>query len=133
MATWLENKIEGYDDPGAPTTPTRALDTPFQPSASKHVLGMYTLALDCDNDETVTVELRSDAVNPPTTVRASAHLAPSDPGAATPKVVTRQQLVYVVPPGHYVSLAVPPGHYVSLAKSGTGDASIAHQTEMVIS
>lgn len=120
---WLENKIDSVDNPGTPTTPTRALDTAFVPSASEYVMGMYTLQLDCDNDETMLVELRSDAANPPTTVRASAYLAPSDPGAATPKVVAHQQLCYVAQPGHYVKLVT----------TGTGVASIAHQTELAIS
>lgn len=120
---WLDGKIESVDDPGTPTATARALDADFTPSATKHTLVMYTIELDCDNDESATVELRSDAATPPVTVRASAHLAPSDPGAATPKVVSRQQLTYVV----------PPGHNVRLVKSGTGVASIAHQTEMVIS
>lgn len=121
--SWLSDKIESLDDPGAPAATSRALNTPFAPSATKHTLVMYTLNIDCDNDETATCELRSDAVSTPTTVRASAHLAPSDPGAATPKVVVRQQLVYVVPPTHFVSLVT----------SGTGVVTIAHQTEMVIS
>lgn len=119
--SWLSTKIESLDDPGAPTTPTRALDTPFQPSTTKHVLGMYSVNLACDEGETSTVELRSDAVNPPTTVRASAHFAAG--AAAGASAAARQELVYVVPPGHYVSLVA----------AGTGVATIAHQTEMVIS
>lgn len=126
MTSWLENKVDSADNPGTPTTPTRSVDgAAFVPSASKYVMCMYTLELDCDNDEVCTVELRSDAANPPLTVRASAYLAPSDPGAATPKVVARQQLTYVAQPGHFVKLVKTGG--------STGTASVAHQTELAIS
>jgi hypothetical protein len=84
---------------------------------------MYTLTLDADNDETATCELRSDSAATPTTVRCSASLAASDPGAATPKIVGRQQLTYVVPPAHTVKLVT----------SGSGVVTLTHQTEMVIS
>lgn len=118
--SWLENKIESADDPGLPVATARALDAAFVPNADKHVLAMYTIELNCDTTESSVVELRSDAANPPTTVRASAKLLPTLTGGGS--VIARQQLTYVV----------QPGHYVKLVSSGTGVATIAHQTELVI-
>lgn len=119
--SWLENKIESIDDPGAPTTPTRALDTSFQPSTTKHALCMYTIEMNCDTTESCVVELRSDAADPPTTVRASTKLLPTLTGGGS--VIARQQMTYIV----------PPGHYVKLVNTATGVSTIAHQTEMVVS
>lgn len=118
---WLDNKIDSVDNPGTPTTPTRALDVAFAPHATDYVMGMYTIEMACDPGESSVVELRSDAANPPTTVRCSAKL--SADAALGGSVTGRQQLTYVA----------QPGHFVKLVSSGTGAASIAHQTELAIS
>lgn len=117
--SWLTDKIESLDDPAAPTTPTRALDTEFTPSATKHVLGMYTINIVNTAGQTTSVELRSDAASPPTTVRCSAKLV----SGATDGQTAQQQLTYVCPPTHKVKLVA----------AGTGTPTIAAQTEMVIS
>lgn len=117
--SWLSDKIESLDDPGAPTTPTRAIGTEFTPSATKYVMGMYTINIVNTSGQTATVELRSDSASPPTTVRCSAKLI----SGATDGQTVRQQLTYVCPPGHNVKLVA----------SGTGTATISDQTEMVIS
>lgn len=118
--SWLSDKVDKLDEPGAPVATTRALDADFTPSADDHTLVMYSIELTCDAGEDATVELRSDAATPPVTVRASARL---NVGAGGVTTTVRQQLVYVVPKGHNVRLVT----------SGTGVAAIAHQTEMVVS
>jgi hypothetical protein len=117
--SWLSDKIESLDDPGAPTTPTRAIGTGFAPSATKSVWCSYTINIVNTSGQTTTVELRSDAADPPTTVRTSAKLI----SGATDGQTARQQLTYICPPGHNVKLVA----------SGTGAATISEQTEMVIS
>lgn len=120
MASWLENKIESADDPGAHVATARALDADFTPHATKHTLCMYTIELTCDDGEEASVELRTDAATPPVTPRASARFKNVACGAVS---VVRQQLTCVV----------QPGQKVRLVKAGAGDAAIAHQTEMIIS
>jgi hypothetical protein len=60
------------------------------------------------------IELRSDAANPPTTVRASTGGSlTSIPNTLTAGVtistVTQGELTYVVPVGHFVEIASSPG------------------------
>lgn len=117
--TWLGDKVNSLDNPAAPTTPSRAIGTAFQPSTTKYVLGQYTIEMDSDAGESVLVELLSDAANPPTTARASAKNALT----GGTKLVARQQLTYLVPPGHYVKLVV----------TQTGTSSIANQVETEVS
>lgn len=118
--SWLENKIESADDPGATVATARALDADFTPNATKHTLCMYTIEMTCDDGQDVSVELRTDAATPPVTARASARFKNVTSGNVS---VVRQQLVCVV----------QPGQKVRLVKAGAGLAAIAHQTEIVIS
>lgn len=115
MATFLERIIDKLDNPGDPTTPTRALDTTFAPSATDYVLCLYTIQMVITTGQTSTVVLNSDSASPPTTPRAS----------ATSNVVgtVRQQLVFVC----------KAGDNIRLVSSGAGAATIADQTEIVIS
>lgn len=105
-----------------PVTPARALDTNFQPSATRPVFAVYTvkLAISLLTTTTVTVELRSDAANPPTTVRAQAH------NSSTPAIDLDSQVDI---PMAYI---VPTGHFVRLQTSGTGTATLVRQTEIVL-
>lgn len=106
----------------SPTTPTRALNTNFQPSTTRPTFVVYTvkLAISLLTNTTVTVELRSDASNPPTTVRAQAH------HSGTPAVDLNSQVDI---PMAYI---VPIGHFVRLQTSGTGTATLERQTEIVL-
>src|SRR5678815_4563571 len=97
--SWLSDKIESLDDPAAPTTPTRTLDTEFTPSATKWTLCSYVVQLVAADAATPSVELRSDSASPPTTARAVASLAPTSTGGS---VTVKQTLTYLVPPGHKV-------------------------------
>ena len=117
--SWLANKIESLDDPGPPVDNSRSLNSTFTPSATKHVLVMYTIEIVNTSGQTATVDLCSDANATPTTVRCSAKLASGQTDGET----VRQQLVFVV----------TPTHKVKLVSSGTGTPTIACQCEMVIS
>ena len=117
---WLDEKIDELDNPGAPVATSRALNASFKPSVTKFTLAMYTIQFACTDGQVASVELRSDAVDPPTTVRASARL---DVAGTAAVQTSRQQLTYIV----------PKDHFVSLVSAGTGTPTIAHQTETVIS
>lgn len=115
----------------APSTSTRALDTTFQPSATKAVLVSYSIKTQVTNPlligtSTCTVRLLSDASNPPTTERGRAE-ATSGVGVTVTLALTTSNtavLSYLVPAGHYVRLVS--------AVTGTGTASIVAQTEEVL-
>jgi hypothetical protein len=116
--SWITNIFAKR--PAAPVVTTRAVDVAFTPHATRSTFVAYTLALLCNEGETLTVELRCDAASPPTVVRASAHFAPG--AAAGASAACRQQLTYLVPAGHNVLLVT----------SGTGTTpTIAHQVEVV--
>lgn len=115
--SWLTSHVR--DHVAAPSASARSLDTSFQPSATGHVLVGYTIQHVCAHGNDGTVELRSDAADPPTTVRAISRGAVTDDAAA---VTTNQQLSYIV----------PPGHYVKLVKQGTGTITVAAQYEDVL-
>lgn len=120
MPSFLERVVDKIDNPSAPTTPTRALDATFTPSATDYVLCLYTIELVATATQTAQVELRSDAAVTPTVVRTSARLTL----AATAVLTTiRQELVYIA----------APGDNVKLVSSGAGTSSIVNQTEIVIS
>jgi hypothetical protein len=94
------------------STPARALNTTFAPSATKYTMCIYSIQLVQTAAQDGTCELRSDAASPPTTVRCSMR-----------NVLTgtnRSVLVYIVPPGQNVRLVT----------SGTGTFTIANQTEI---
>ena len=113
--TWTARK----NTPDPPITPTRALDTTFQPSATRYTLLMYTIQLVGAAAQSGTVELRVDTASPPTTARASAMLAVTGAGDSD---TTRSMVIGVAAPGDNVRLVF----------AGTGTPTIAHQTEIAI-
>lgn len=104
-----------------PTTPARALNVAFQPSATKYTLCIYSVQIASSTGDDGTVEMRSDAAVPPVTVRCSFRAAVS--GLIGDTGTTRAPLVYLVPPGDRVLLAT----------SGTGVFTLSHQTEIALS
>lgn len=114
-----------------PSTPTRAIGTVFQPSATNAVLGMYSIQISCTasltGGQAGQVQLLSDASNPPTTVRAT--IANQNTSGLTIglTVVNNQTttLPYLVPIGHYVKL-------VSTNTTGTPSYTMVSQTEEVL-
>jgi hypothetical protein len=118
--TWLSDKIESLDDPGAPVTSTRTLDTEFTPSATKYTLVSYVVQLLVAAGATASVELRSDADSPPTTVRDVASLAVVGAGDT---VTVKQSISHLV----------QPGHVVKLVSAGTAATITAVQVETIIS
>lgn len=114
MTTWLEGKLASSNDPAAPTTSTRAVDTQWA-NASGWVLGNYTIEITITSGQDCTVDARCDAADPPVTSRGSA----------------RSNVVGIV--RQHVTMLIPPGTNAKLVKSGTGTATIVSQTEDVIS
>jgi len=114
-----------------PSTPTRAIGTAFQPSATKAVECSYAVKAQVTNPllagtSSTTVRLLSDASNPPTTVRDVVE-ATSGVGVSVTLALTTSNtaaLRYIVPAGHYVML--------QQTIAGTGAASIVAQTEEVL-
>lgn len=117
MPSFLERIIGHISGvaPGSSTTPSRALDTAFTPSASSDVLCQYTIQMVITTGQTATVVANSDSAATPTTARCS----------ATSNIIgtIRQELVFVC----------KKGENVKLVSSGTGASTIAHQTETPIS
>lgn len=110
------------------STPTRALNTPFQPHATKTTWVSYTIRTSCTvslgGSVTGTVQLRSDASATPTTQRASTGLTHSlGLGVGVASTVTVDQ---------QISYIVPPAHYVNLVSSGAGTITVLQQTETVL-
>lgn len=114
MTSWLDK----HTSPEAPTVSTRALDTAFQPSATKWTQVSYCIQHVVGDGNDGKVELKSDAANPPTTIRATSRVALA---GATGTI------------DHNLTYLVPPGHYVKLVSSGTGTPTIACQVEDAIS
>lgn len=112
--SWLTSHVR--DHVAAPSTPSRALDAAFQPNANGHVLCGYTIQHVCAHGNDGTVQLLSDAANPPTILRGLSRAALTDDAAS---MTVAHQLTYIV----------PPGHYVKLVSSGTGTPSIVAQYE----
>lgn len=104
------------------TTSARVLATPFRPSVTHPVWCSYTIEASVTvtvlAGESAEVELRSDAAATPTTVRGSVSVQAS--GVLGLTRTDRQQLVYLC----------PAGHYVSLVKSGAGIATLVSQVEV---
>lgn len=116
--TWLENKIESADDPGAPQATARAIGASFQPSATRFTLAQYTIQQTETTGQDGTVKLLSDAADPPLTERAQVRCK----NANAADHIACNQLTYLVPPGHYVKLVA----------SGTGANAITQQVETAI-
>lgn len=114
-----------------PATPTRAIGAAFQPHATKAVECSYAVKAQVTNPlvagtSTTTVQLLSDAANPPTTVRDVVE-ATSGVGLSVTIALTTSNtaaLRYLVPPGHFVLL--------KQTVAGTGTASLVAQTEEVL-
>lgn len=117
--TWLGDKVDKADNPGAPAATARAIGASFQPSATKYTLAQYTIQQTETTGQDGTVKLLSDAVDPPTTERAQLRCK----NANAADHIACNQLTYLVPPGHYVKLVA----------SGTGVNAITQQVETVIS
>lgn len=114
-----------------PSTPTRAIGTAFQPSATNAALCIYSIQIACtaslSGGQAGQVQLLSDAANPPTTVRST--IANQNTSALTIglTVVNNQTatLSYLVPIGHYVKL-------VSTNTTGTPTYTMVAQAEEVL-
>lgn len=117
----------GLAQTAVPTTPARALDTVFTPSAARPALVVYSLRVSLPGSlttaQTGRVELRSDANNPPATVRAQMRM--SKGGGIDATVSTDESITYLVPAGHRVLLA-------TVTESGTPAFSLTSQTETVL-
>lgn len=110
------------------STPGRALNTTFQPHATRPTQVSYAASISCTvslgGSVTGTVELRSDANNPPTTVRARTSLTHAlGLGVGVGSTVANTD---------NLSFMVPPGHFVRLVTSGTASIALVDQTEVVM-
>lgn len=115
----------------APAVSTRALNTTFQPSATKAVRVAYTVKTQVTNPllvgtSTATVTLLSDAANPPTTERGRVESTSGVGITVTIALTTSNTMMlsYIVPAGHYVRLVS--------AVTGTGTTAIVSQVEEVL-
>ena len=115
----------------SPSSPSRSLGTAFQPSATRPTFVSYSgrivSQITLSGGQSGRIELRSDASNPPTTVRARVA------GGATGTVVAgvsqsdtaEAPLSYIVPAGHFVLLQ-------SVNETSTPTYSIGAQVEIVL-
>lgn len=113
------------------STPARALNSAFQPHATKTTLVSYSVQITCtatiSGSQNGKVELMCDAVNPPTTVRATAQNRAAVSLAIVLQSINEHTCVLncVVPAGHYVRL-------VTTQTMGTPTFALVAQTEVVI-
>lgn len=112
----------------SPTNELRELDIPFTISNDNYTLVIYTIELEVTfslvSTQEITVDLLSDAENPPTTSQGNVKLE-GDQGlglSVTTTIKQRQQLVALIPPGNHLLLQT----------SGTGIATIINQLELVL-
>jgi hypothetical protein len=128
MATALAGFV---GTPSTTSTPGRALNTTFQPSATRPVLVMYSCrvvsSLTILGGQIGRIELRSDAASPPTTVRC--RMAGGSTGTLAVGLNIQDEveavLVYLVPEGHNVRL-------VTVNETGTPTFSLVAQTEITL-
>lgn len=112
------------------STPSRALNTNFTPSATNAVFVSYSIGMTCTatilGGQSSTVELRSDTNATPTTVRASINAGNSVSIAISLTAVNTQtvSLIYLVPPGHNVRL-VSSGTCTALSIISQSEVSLA--------
>lgn len=106
-------------------TPARVLNTTFQPSASRPTLVIYTVRIEqpasIATPQQARIELRSDAADPPVTVRCQTRQARGTPTDAT--LAHDAVLVHLVPAGHRVRLE-------NVTVSGTPTFTLVNQTEI---
>lgn len=109
-------------------TPTRTLNTVFQIDPTRAAFVYYTIKISCTatltGGQTGTVQLVSDAVNPPTTIRGSETNTNSISLAIAITSLNEQTAV--------LSYMVPAGNYVKLVTSGTATITLVNQAEILI-
>lgn len=110
------------------STPSRTLNSNFQPSTTKATFVSYSVNISCtanlSGGQTSTVELRSDASATPSTVRGTAANSNSVALAIALTVVNSQTTS--------LGFVVPAGHYVRVNSTGTCTASLVSQTEVAL-
>lgn len=109
------------------SSPGRSLDETFLPNADRPTLCIYTVQIvttvtAMGGSQAASVEFRSDASDPPTTVRCEAGTSTDMTGTLTLSLTQTDTRV--------LSYLVPAGHRVHLATSGAGTVSLLHQTEV---
>ena len=118
------NGKDGTISAGTATSPARAFNSTFQPSATKTTLAMYAIRIVSTStllgSALGRVELRSDTNTPPTTVRSRMACGVSGVGATNTNEST---LTYLVPPGHNVNLT-------TVNESGTPTYTLVSVTEI---
>lgn len=110
-------------------TPSRVLNSAFQPDANNPVWVFYTVEISCTatlvSGQTGSIKLQCDSSATPTTVRAESLNTNSVSLAIALTAVNTQRTT--------LSYLVPPGHYVKLASTGTATMSLTSQSEVTIS
>lgn len=130
LCDWLDALPPGPNSV-TPSTPARALNTVFQPSATKITLITYSVRITCTatigGNQDGKVDLLSDAANPPTTVRATMQNRMAVTLALTLQAINEQTsvLTALVPAGHYVKL-------LTTQTTGTPAFALVSQTEVVL-
>lgn len=122
------------------TAPARALDTNYTPHASRAVLCIYTVRINCDvtvpaltGTATTTgrIELRSDNAATPTTMRCQARVSNSATHTLSVSLgltlgnSNDLVLTHMVPPGHKVRL-------VTVSEAGAPTFSLVAATEILL-
>lgn len=121
LTTFLRSSLTPTTWANSAAPGARQLNTAFQPSATRPVHVGYSVEITATSTtlaQAGRVEFRSDASNPPTTVRQSMRL---QTGATTIAAV-RQELAAIIPSGHYVNL-------VTVDEGNTPTFALHHHTE----
>jgi hypothetical protein len=111
--------------------PIRALNTVFQPSLTRPVIGIYSGRIvwtkSLGTNQVGRIDLLSDAVNPPTEVQCRIGAGSTGAVTAGTALVSRHEgiLMYLIPVGHYVNLA-------TVNEVGVPTYSIGRVTEITL-
>jgi len=111
--------------------PVRVLNTTFQPSATRPVLGIYSVriasSLTLTGGQAGRVELRSDAASPPVTVQCRAAGGSTGTVIVGVSIVDTAEavLVYLFPEGHN-------GQLTTVNETGTPTYTLTRVTEITL-
>ena len=123
--------LAGFVGTPAVAHPARALNTTFLPSATRPVLGIYSVriasSLSLVGGEAGRIELRSDAASPPTIVQS--RVAGGSTGTVVIGVaigdIVEAVLIYLIPEGHNVNLT-------TVNETGTPTYTLTRVTEITL-
>lgn len=118
VSTAQQTALDGKSNTPSVTTRAAAMDTAYQPSATRPCIVIASVSIASGAAGDGAVRILSDEVNPPTTVRGEFRVG-------TALATMTGQLVCIVPAGHYYKL-------LSVDTGGTPTQSVVGSVQEII-